>query len=390
MKVRLRRVNGMAWGYRPEVKRPPKAVYRRDLDGGPDADGMAWGYRPEVKRPPKAVYRRDLDGGPDADGMVLMTVLWIVLVISFISFALAAAVRVELNSTGNSFDSERAIVLAKGAAETVLQKLKDSKAFPQSPMREEQGSYIIKFDSGEVVVKVETDSSRIDLNGADEKVMGAMFASMGIDPATSDALVDSILDWRDTDDVARPNGAEINDYGSSPVGGKKLPGNAPFSDMQELMLVKHMTPEIYCGGVTFDPNTNRNQKTIGLRDVATVGSGSNLIDVNTAPFEVLAALPGLDRTVAASIVAEREKKPFADAKDLSGRVPDLNNSPAHGYLTTTAGVPNLLIARATVQPSGISRTVRLRLRTERGKKIITHDPLVYVDTPVAKFGAWEY
>src|SRR5689334_21035531 len=121
MKARLRRVNGMA------------------LDGGPDANGMAWGNRPEVKRPPKAVYRRDLDGGPDANGMVLMTVLWIVLVISFISFALAAAVRVELNSTGNSFDSERAIFMGKGAAEAVLQELKDPKVFPKSPMQEEGG-----------------------------------------------------------------------------------------------------------------------------------------------------------------------------------------------------------------------------------------------------------
>src|SRR5690348_11399138 len=163
------------------------------------ANGMAWGYRPEVKRPPKAVYRRDLDGGPDANGMVLMTVLWIVLVISFISFALAAAVRVELNSTGNSFDSERAVFMAKGAAEAVLQKLKDPKVFPESPMREERGLYIVKFDSGEVRVKVETDSSRIDLNGADEKMMGAMFASMGIEPDTTNALVDSILDWRDAD-----------------------------------------------------------------------------------------------------------------------------------------------------------------------------------------------
>ena len=353
-------------------------------------NGMAWGNRPEVKRRPQAVYRRDLDGGPDANGMVLMTVLWIVLVISFISFALAAAVRVELNSTGNSFDSERAIFMAKGAAEAVLQELKDPKVFPKSPMQEEGGLYVVKFDSGEVRVKVETDSSRIDLNGADEKVMGAMFASMAIDRDTSNALVDSILDWRDADDVARPNGAEVDDYGSSFVSGKRLPRNAPFRDMQELMLVKHMTPEIYFGRVTFDPNTSQNQKLIGLRDVATVGSGSNLIDVNTAPIEVLAALPGMDRSVATNIVAERDKKPFADTKDLFGRLPDLNNSPAHDYLSATPGLPNLLVAKATIQPSGTSRTIRLRLRTERVKKIIMYDPLLYIDTPVVKFGAWEY
>ena len=50
-------------------------------------------------------------------GMVLMAVLWIVLVVAFISFALAAAVRSELAAAGNSFDSERALFMAKSAAE---------------------------------------------------------------------------------------------------------------------------------------------------------------------------------------------------------------------------------------------------------------------------------
>src|SRR2546427_12820110 len=85
-------------------------------------------------------------------GMVLMTVLWVLLVISFIAFALAAAVRVELNAAGNSFDSERATYLAKGAAEAVLQKLTDPKTFPESPMHEESGSYVFQFESGEVRV----------------------------------------------------------------------------------------------------------------------------------------------------------------------------------------------------------------------------------------------
>src|SRR5215831_16510520 len=106
-------------------------------------------------------------------GMVLMTVLWILLVISFISFALAAAVRVEVNAAGNSFDSERASYLAKSAAETVLQKLSDPKKFPESPMREEGGSYIFQFGSGEVRVRPEMDGGRIDLNGADEKLLGS-------------------------------------------------------------------------------------------------------------------------------------------------------------------------------------------------------------------------
>jgi general secretion pathway protein K len=257
-------------------------------------------------------------------------------------------------------------------------------------MVEEKNTYVFQFDSGEVRVKSETDSSHIDLNGADEKVLGSMFQSMGVDGATQSALIDSILDWRDADDVARPNGAEIDNYGGSFVSGKRLPANAPFSSMQEVMLVKNMTPDIYFGRISFDPRANKHEKVVGLRDVATVGSGATLIDVNTAPVEVLAALPGISRDMAANIVTEREKKPFADLNECFGRLPDLASSAAHDYLTTVAGLPNLLVSTATVQPSGTSKTVRLRLRSERVKKIITFDPLVYVDTPVVKFGGWEY
>ncbi len=324
-------------------------------------------------------------------GMILMTVLWIVLVISFISFALAAAVRVEIVSAAGSFDSERAVFMAKGAAETVFQKLKYPNTFPPSPMRELPDSvYAFEFDSGDVRVKSESDNSRIDLNGAEEKVLASMFDSMGLDMSTRDALVDSILDWRDTDDVPRPHGAEIDDYGGSFVSANRLPYNGPFKNMQELLLVKHMTPDIYFGRVTFDPASNEHHKIAGLRDVATIGSGGKLIDVNTAPIEVLIALPGMNQDLAANIVALRAQKQFADLADLTTRIPQLKGSAAQEYLTTMSGLPNVLISTATVRPSGTSKTVRLRLRTEREKKIIMYDPLVYIDTPVVKFGSWEY
>ena len=331
-----------------------------------------------------------LRAGECCRGMVLMTVLWIVLVISFISFALAAAVRVEIASAASSFDSERAMFMAKGAAETVLQKLTNPTKFPESPMREQSGVYIFDFDSGQVRVKSESDSARIDLNGADEKVLASMFDSLGVDASTRDGLVDSILDWRDPDDVPRANGAEVDDYGGSFVATKRLPFNGPFKNMQEVMLVKHMTPDLYFGRVSFDPRSNEHHKILGLRDVATIGSGTKLVDVNTAPVEVLLALPGVNQELAAKIIAAREGKLFVDMADLTNRIPDLTSSAAHDYVTTAAGVPNVLISTATVGASSTSKTVRLRLRVEREKKIITYEPLIYVDTPVAKFGSWEY
>jgi general secretion pathway protein K len=318
--------------------------------------------------------------------MVLMTVLWILLVISFISFALAAAVRVELASAGSSFDSERALFMARGAAEAVFYRIQNPETFPASPMRIDRNAYIFHFDSGEVRVNAESDGTRIDLNGADEKVLASMFDSLGIDEGTRNELVDSILDWRDPDDVPRLHGAEVNDYDQVFLDRQRLPFNAPFNGMQEALLVKHMTPDIYFGHVTFDAASNQHRKIPGLRDVATVGTGRTAVDVNTAPIDVLAALPGISRDLAANIVAVREQSRFADNKDLANRVPQLSG----GYLTTEQGTPTLLVSTATIQPSGASRTVRLRLRAERQKKIIMQNPVIYKEISVVKFGNWEY
>ncbi len=325
-----------------------------------------------------------------ADGMVLMTVLWILLVISFISFALAAAVRTELNAAGSSFDSERALFMAKGAAEAVLYKIQNPDTFPQSPMREERGEYVFAFDSGEVRVKPETDASRIDLNGADEKVLASMFDSLGIGADVRNDLVDSILDWRDPDDVPRAHGAEVSDYGQVFLSRGRLPYNGAFETMQQVLLVKHMTPEVYFGRADFDAASAQYRKIMGLRDLATVGTGRRAVDVNTASVDVLAALPGVGRDLAARIVATREQRLFADNKNLRERISDVNNDEVASYLTTEAGTPTMLIATATVQPSGARKTVRLRLRAERQKKIIMLDPLIYKDLPVVKFGNWEY
>jgi type II secretory pathway component PulK len=321
--------------------------------------------------------------------MVLMTVLWILLVISFIAFALAAAVRTELSAAGTSFDSERALFMAKGAAETVFLKIQNPDKFPQSSMREERGQYVFQFDSGEARVKTETDASRIDLNGADEKVLASMFASLGIDEGLKNELVDSILDWRDSDDVPRAHGAEVSDYGQVFLGRGRLPYNSTFNTMQELLLVKHMTPDVYFGRPNFEAGSAQYRKGIGLRDIATVGTGRNVVDANTASVDVLAALPGVGPALAAQIVSTREQKRFADNKDLSARISGLNDDAA-SHLTVESGTPTLLISTATLQPSGTRKTVQLRLRAERQKKIITSDPVVYKEISVVKFGNWEY
>src|SRR5438105_4914879 len=76
-------------------------------------------------------------------GSVLISVLWIVMVLSLVSFSLASAVRIESASSQHAFDSERAFFMAKGAAEVVFNSLVKNLPIPtDSPIRLEKDEYI--------------------------------------------------------------------------------------------------------------------------------------------------------------------------------------------------------------------------------------------------------
>jgi type II secretory pathway component PulK len=319
-----------------------------------------------------------------------MTVLWIVLIIAFISFSLAAAARVEVTATQNTFDAERAFFMAKGTAEVVFQSLQKPETLDKSPVHEEKGVYTFPFDSGQARVELESSGGFIDINSANDKLLASMFDSLGVDNLLRNELVDSILDWRDADDVPRPYGAEISEYGKAPTGSEQLPRNGGFEGVEELLLVKHMPPQIFYGQVQFDATTNTHRKVPGVRDLITVNSRQVGIDVNGASVDVLAAVPGIAPSLAEAIVAERSREPFKNPEDLAKRIPELQDNEASKYLSTEKGPATSLVSIATIQPSGISRTVRLNFTRERKKQILLLVPFFYKDVEVIKVGRWEY
>ncbi len=70
-------------------------------------------------------------------------------------------------------------------------------------------------------------------------------------PEMTEDVAEAILDWIDTDDESRPSGAEAGYYTSqSPP---YMPKNGPLSSVEELLLVRGVTPELLFGN-----DVNRN------------------------------------------------------------------------------------------------------------------------------------
>jgi general secretion pathway protein K len=323
-------------------------------------------------------------------GMILITVLWITLILSIISLSLAASVRVEMATSRDSFDSERAFFMAKGAAEVVYNSFAKKQEIPDgTPIRKEKGEYIFPFEAGEARVRFESNGGLIDLNSASDKLLASMFDSLGLDEQTRNRLVDSILDWRDGDDIPHLYGAEVNQYPENAPGKPIRPRNSAFQTVDELLLVRNMTAPLFYGALNIDTVTGKYQRIPGVRELVAV-NGSEKIDANEASSDVLAAVPAMTVALVQQVIAEREREPFSSLEDITKRVPELSTIDAIQYLSIGGRIPSVLVSRATIATSGVSRTVRLLFKTEEKVEILRYLPLLYKKTMQPTLDRWRF
>src|SRR6185503_10932343 len=113
----------------------------------------------------------------------------------------------------------------------------------------------------------------------------------------AEIIADSIVDWRDDDDFHQPNGAETEYYESleRPYRAK----NAPFDTVEELLLVRGVTRELFYG----------DEERPGLKDLFSVFTTTPTYNPNTATPALIQALGGFDAKAAGE---------FADARTKSG------------------------------------------------------------------------
>lgn len=128
-----------------------------------------------------------------------------------------------------------------------------------------------------------------------EKSLRKFFKEMKLEGS----LTDSLADWIDNDDIPRAGGAEAAQYRSNKRPYK--PRNNYPETLDELLLVKGFSPEVF-GAV------NR---------YLTVYSADSLVNVNTAPKEVLVALSDeMTGALADEIIKKRKEAPLRDRSDI--------------------------------------------------------------------------
>jgi general secretion pathway protein K len=257
-------------------------------------------------------------------GVALIIVLWIFIFLFVVAFEFSTAAREEAGAAHRFNDETEGYYLAVAGFERGLydflnqptgastQQQEQKKDFFDGLWREENlgaGSYRTRFID---------ESGKININRVSEETLRRVFTNLAIDPARRDTLVDSIMDWRDADDLHRINGAETDYYASLAPGYSAK--NGPLDDVADLLWIKGMTRELYFGN-SESTGAAPEQRSIALRDIFTVDSPIDRVNLRTASAEVIHALVGIPLERCRKFVEERKKlseKTLGDLLPLLG------------------------------------------------------------------------
>jgi general secretion pathway protein K len=227
-------------------------------------------------------------------GIALITVILIISILVAVAIELNRSSRAAIYDAANLSDGIKLTYIAKsgfyGAAALLANSnnnyvtLRDNWAHAEMLSAQSQ----TLFTDGYFIATVEDEAGKIPLN---KLVNGNEYNTVireilirllkqpefGLDVKKIDEIVDSIKDWIDADPSASPYGAETSYYSSldPPYEAK----NAPLDCIEELLMVKGITQEIFYG----------TKEKPGLAQFVTADS-DGFININTAPKMVLRAL----------------------------------------------------------------------------------------------------
>ncbi|MDH4266819.1 MAG: type II secretion system protein GspK [Deltaproteobacteria bacterium] len=278
---------------------------------------------------------------PDLDekGVVLIMVLWIIAILSVIAFEFSYAMRTEVKIVRNFQEELQLYALAEGGVERSIaelvykhdprvqmkRKALKSEEFP--PEKKEWVTdgrdYRLTFDPGVCSVKILGEAGKMNINLVSGILLSKIITNLGVEGEARDILVDSLLDWRDPDDLYRLNGAENDYYQSLPEPYECKNGN--LDSIEELLLVRGVTPELFYGKKGTLPEGEEDEKTnrIGLKDIFSIYALGEQVDINSATLPVLRFSLGLPSEMARAIIRARKEKVFENQQDLLQRVPEL-------------------------------------------------------------------
>ena len=246
---------------------------------------------------------------------VLIIILWILITLTILAVGIGHRVSLALRISKYQRDKIKALYLARAGMERAIAELKkdtnncDGLIETWSTGKDAEGKFIFKDvelqagtgekftvkypaaqddtsgDESRFIIDAE---SKININTASKELLETLLGKYAVSTNPS-VIADNILVWRTATGVAAPSDEDLGGYTNK---------RNSFSNVEELMLVKDVTPEIYNS----------------VKDFITV-YGSGMVNLNTAGLSTIEIL-------IATCVKQLEKESVADREpgDLANRI----------------------------------------------------------------------
>jgi general secretion pathway protein K len=250
-------------------------------------------------------------------GGALLAVLWLSAALAAIAFSVATTVRSETDRVSSSADGLRASYLATGSVERAIQwmmwgpEVRNPDGTPR--WQPNQPRMMMSFPSGDAVVELIPESSKFNINTASLDDLMRVVTIVTGDPQRASQIVAGIVASRTGSGGASP--FTLNSFNGAPT---FQPLNTSFREIEELLLVPGITPEVFYGNYipSGDPNA-RMLATGGLRDCLSVWGSNGPFDANTASPALMESI-GVPPPAVEAIVARRTSQPFKNLGEVSG------------------------------------------------------------------------
>jgi general secretion pathway protein K len=250
------------------------------------------------------------------DGMALIVVLWLVVLLSIMAAGHSRNVHTDTTLAARQVQSAKARALAEAGINHVILEMLAADSDRKLPV---DGSlFTVRIGEDDVTIAIRDAAGFVDLNAAKPELLDATLKACDVDETARRDLVDAILDWRDSDDLAHLHGVEDDDYIAAGVAWTSR--DAPFESVDELKYLPGMSQALY----------DR------LAPYVTVFSGRGGLNLEYAPPALVAALTG-------------EEVPMAepDGPDRKTGVP--GNGTFHVYASATGNSDTVAAIEAVVR-----------------------------------------
>ncbi len=252
-----------------------------------------------MKRPPNSSQK----------GIALLMVIWVLTFLTVMVLSFSLAVRSEVYSTLSFKEDMANKFLAEAGIERSIMEIfyrntnKDQKIVLEGRevLKTDGTEYSGRAGKGYYSFSIKDESGKININYLSDNTRIIFFnllVNYGLSEEQANTVADSVLDWKDEDELHRLSGAESDYYMSLPNPYKSK--NSKFDTLEELLLVKGMTLEILYGD---------GAKKKGIANSLTIYSNTNVINIKSASIEVLMAIPGFTAELAEDIITLRDPEP---------------------------------------------------------------------------------